>query len=829
MDAETPSMGGSHLLPELPARLASPPSLPAPPAPRRDVDSADPGFRTMGVREAVAVLRRHLLLMLAVLTLTVLAAGYVIHRQSLLYEANAVIRLMDQRQQLAGNIDNTPVASMMGYWADPIASQLQVLSSRTVAAAVVDSQTLGLRVIPVDFPASILRDVSIAPDALADSAFLTFGDKGITVQDARGTRQVAYGSPIQSDGARFTVTARPPASQTGTIYLISRRSAADRLLGGLRARQRDRTDVIDVSYIATDPYVAQQVVNAVVKVFQQDNAERAQEQSRRRRIFVQAQLDQTDSLLQIAQSRLSAYRASNKVYSSADAVVTTQQTGLLDLDVKRQELTASRQVSQSLLDDLALDDGPNRRKALRALVASPDIATNPVVASSYQQLVQYQTALDSMTTGRFARAATNPDVQRLRSLVADQENQLTDAVKSQVVSLDARIAALDQVRANNTALLKKLPATEAGEAMLLGQVQSLTNMADQLRQDFQIARISEAVEEGEVQIVDLAMAPYAPIGIGRKAKLGIAIVFGLLFGIGAAMLADRFNTAIRGRNDIEDLLRIPGLAIIPQIASATQMRRMRVGNVKLPLGSALTRITGRRDGAKSSRESLVTVVDARSGGAEAFRTLRTNLIFSQAVQTLRVMVITSPSPQDGKTTTVANLAVTFAQQGMRVAIIDCDLRRARLHTVFRTPREPGLTHYLMGQAVEDDVLRPTFVDGLWFISSGALPPNPSELLGGERMHELTTSLKKRFDVVLLDTPPVHAAADSLILGKISDGVLVVLRAGHTERASALDAIHRLTTIGIRVVGAVLNDPDHKVSEYEGYYYYDYYGPEAVPS
>src|SRR6185437_6791123 len=162
-------------------------------------------------------------------------------------------------------------------------------------------------------------------------------------------------------------------------------------------------------------------------------------------------------------------------------------------------------------------------------------------------------------------------------------------------------------------------------------------------------------------------------------------------------------------------------AIIPQIASATQMRRVRVGNMKLPLGSTLTRIAARRDGARSSRESLVTVLDARSGGAEAFRTLRTNLIFSQAVQTLRVIVITSPSPQDGKTTTVANLAVTFAQQGMRVAIIDCDLRRARLHAVFRTPRDPGLTHYLMGQAAEEDILRPTFVDGLWFISSGALP------------------------------------------------------------------------------------------------------------
>ncbi|MGH7634059.1 MAG: CpsD/CapB family tyrosine-protein kinase, partial [Gemmatimonadaceae bacterium] len=230
---------------------------------------------------------------------------------------------------------------------------------------------------------------------------------------------------------------------------------------------------------------------------------------------------------------------------------------------------------------------------------------------------------------------------------------------------------------------------------------------------------------------------------------------------------------------------------------------------------------------RSNGASLVTVSDGRSGSSEAFRTLRTNLIFSQAVQTLRVMVVTSPSPQDGKTTTVANLAVTFAQQGMRVVIVDCDLRRARLHTLFRTSREPGLTQLLLGQAAEGDVMRQTFVDGLSFISAGTLPPNPSELLGGTRMHDLIVSLASQFEVVLLDTPPVHAAADSLILGKMSDGVLLVLRAGHTERASALDAIHRLTSIGVRVVGAVLNDPDHKVPQYSGYYYYDYSGPETA--
>jgi tyrosine-protein kinase Etk/Wzc len=455
-------------------------------------------------------------------------------------------------------------------------------------------------------------------------------------------------------------------------------------------------------------------------------------------------------------------------------------------------------------------------------VASPGIAANPVVQAIFQQLVTYEAALDSVTTGRWARAPTDPDVGRLKALVASSQSQLTDAVESQITSLDARIQALDELRSRNDAAMKRLPATQAGEARLVEQVQSTEQMADELRSEFQKARVAEAVEAGQVEIVDLARMPSRPIGISRRFKLLAGAIVGLLLGLAGAVLVERLNTAIRKREDIEGMLQIPGLAVIPRIVSASGAeRRLQVGRFSLALPSL-----GNGHARRQGSASLVTVSDARSGSAEAFRTLRTNLIFSQAVQTLRMIVVTSPSPQDGKTTTAANLAVTFAQQGLRVAILDCDLRRARLHLLFRTTREPGLTQLLLGQATEQDVLRPTAVDGLFFIPAGALPPNPSELLGGARMQELFRSLSSRFDVVLLDTPPVHVAADSLILGKMSDGVLLVLRAGHTEQDSALDAIRRLTGIGVRVVGAVLNDPDHKVPQYSGYYYYDYYGSET---
>lgn len=789
----------------------------------RPADDVEGGGESIDIKESLATLRRHLWLILAVTAAAIAFTAYRVSKQALEYQATAVIRLVDARRELAGNLDdNTGQGMMGGYWTDPITSQLQVLRSRGVAAAVVDSQALGLRIQSRGFPASVLRNVSLASEASSDTVHLEFMPNGVNVVSAGSTRLVPYDTSVRAAGIVFTVHARPANAQKGALYTVSRTAAIDMVLAGLSARQRDRTDAVDVSFTAQDPYVAQQIVNTVVDVFQVQNAATAQQQSRRRRIFVEAQLHQTDSLLQIAQSRLSDYRTNKQVYGSSDAVVAAEQTGLLNLDVQRAQLVADRSTYQSLLNELAKDDsGPSRQKTLSALVASPGIADNPVVQAIYTQLVGYQAALDSISVGKWGSAQSNPDVQRLHALVATGQGQLADAVGSQITSLDARVAALDELRQRSTDALKTLPATQAGEARLVEQVESARNMADELRDEYQKARIAEAVEAGQVEIVDLATSPYAPIGTSRRTKLLTGIIVGLLLGAGAAFLVERLNTAIRRREEIESMLQIPGLAIIPQIASHNAVRRLKMGNMSLRLPTP-RRSWGVGNGSPNG-ESLVTVSDFRSSTAEAFRTLRTNLIFSQAVQSLRTIVITSPSPQDGKTTTAANLAVTFAQQGMRVLIVDCDLRRARLHKLFHSVREPGLTQLMLGQATQDQVVQTTMVENLSFLPAGAHPPNPSELLGGPQMRATLERLGREYDILILDTPPIHAAADALILGSQADGVILVLRAGHTDRQVAQDAVQRLSSLGVRVVGAVLNDPDHKVPQYGGYYYYyDYY-------
>lgn len=774
------------------------------------------------LRDVLGVLRRHLKLVLAVTFVVAALAGWLAYRSKPVYRANAVIRIADVRGAMTAGLDNPIASGMGGGWTDPVLSQIQVLLSRGVARDVIERHPLGPRIRTDGFAPTLLSEVSLDSAVSRDTVYFEFADDDYSVRRGTGSdaRRVPYGAPVRVGGVRFTLTTRPPR-RNGVLYVASTSEAIDGFMTSLDAQARKNTDVIDVSYSATSPVIAREVVNTAVRAFQQANAYTTQQQSRRRREFVQEQLEETDSILASAQEALSSFASTKQVYGSEQKIA-AEQSGLMDLEMRRGELNADRTMYRSLLAQLEKNDGKPLGERLNALVSSPGVAENPVVQQLYAQLVMYEAKRDSLTTGTWRSADSNPDVQRMNQLVSTTEQRLVGAVRSHVDALDARIAALDELKTRNAEALQALPATQASEARLTQRVEATRKVADQLREEYQKARIAEAVEAGQVEIVDMAPLPASPIGRGPLFKLTLGLIVGLMLGSGAAFLKENLNTAIRRRDELESVLRVPGLAIIPQILPQKGAGRLSLRNMRIPLPGFGNGKNGHRNG---NGTALVSATDVRSTGAEAFRTLRTSLIFSQAVQSLRTIVVTSPSPQDGKTTTSANLAVTFAQQGMSVALVDCDLRRARLHNVFQAPREPGLTQAMMGQATLDEVSNSTIVEGLSFIPAGALPPNPSELLGGPRMKAVLEELRARFDVVLLDTPPVHVAADSMILGRAADGVLLVVRAGTTQRESAQDAIARLTAVGARVVGAVLNDPDRKVPQYGGYYYYDYYGAE----
>jgi capsular exopolysaccharide synthesis family protein len=781
-----------------PAPVAIPLFGRAPVAPQPGpVQESDAAGGSLDLRELLGTMRRHWLLVAGV----ALAVAAALARPALTepdsYRSEATVRLGDVRATLTDGIGDPSIDRLGMGRRDPLLSQMEVLRSRSLLGRVVDAQGLRLNVDGAgDDGQRLLVPGPVPGDAPSDTFSLRFDATGFTARHGRQAVRAPYGQQVTLEGSRFGFEANPGVNEA-RLLVTRREDAVTRLQGALKARPRNETDLFDVSYEAAGPRRAQRILAAAVDEFQSHNARQAQQQSRRRRVFLEGQLAETDAVLAQAREALTAFRRDRRIFSSRDEF-SSQQQGVDAIQLRRDEMEAERQISRSLLAAVERGGGGG---ALRALVAAPAVASNGVVVDLYGQLVRYETQRDSLTTGPFRAAPGSPEVQRLDQLITGTQGRIADAVRSQLASLDARIASLDGTLGRRETRIQSLPDVEAEEMRLVQQVSTTQGVADALLTELQKARIAEAVEVGQVEVVDPAILPAGPIPQHRGARVVFGLLLGLAVGGAAALLRERLNTTITGREQLESLLGVSTLAVIPQINTDTDRPRRR--------------LPGRRRGGGELQPGRLAALEG-SSGAESYRTLRTNLLFS-GTRRLRTLVLTSSNPAEGKTTTSSNLAATFAQQGKRVALLDCDLRRPRQHEVFGLPREPGLTQLLLGYAAAAEVQSPTGVENLFLIATGTLPPNPSELLGSDRMEEVLDDLRASFDIVIIDTPPVLVAPDASVLAARVDGVILVVRAGVTERDAAAAAVQQLRTVDANLVGAVLNDPDAKLPSYSGYY------------
>ncbi len=781
--------------------------------PMRPIEAPDAGD-SVSFRQVLTVLRRRYQLILA-MTLVGAALGlFLASREPPTYYASAMLRFAGERRALTG--DDEQAASVRNT-TDPMLSIIELLRSRTVVGVVVDTLGLQLQSWTPEFPTSALAQAQVDPRAAGDSVQLVFRDNKVVARRADRTVTAAYGEAMNLGVVQFAVRERP-AVDAATLGIAGKEQVMDGLLGGLLVTRRTETDVIDIGYTATDPRTAQQIVNATVHAFQSLNIQWARERSRRRREFLAEQLGQTDSTLARAQAELSSFLSRQQLSSSKDKLA-AQQGAQLQLETRMAELDADRRTFGALAQQLNSGDEAARTEALRALATAPAMSGNAAIGTVYNQLIVYQDRLDSMTTGPWKASATNPDVIQLKGLVGSTQQRLVDAVGSQLKSFDARIAALGALRSQTGASMEILPAMAEEEMRLNRRVNALANLGDELRKDYQRARMSEAVEAGDVDVVDLADVPYAPVLTASAVKLALGLAVGLLLGLVLAYSLEALNTSIRRPEDLEAVLHLPGLAVIPRITGGGTTGRGR-----------LRGLLGAGKPARAQAGSPLSGGQTFSIGIEAFRNLRTSLIWSDGGEALKTLVVTSAAPGEGKTLTAANLAVTLAYDGLRVLLVDCDIRRPRVHGMFQLPRAPGLMELLTASSAPGTpplpAIRDTSIAGLSVLPCGALPSNAANLLSGTRMRHLLQELREQFDIIVLDTPPVLATADAGIVASLTDGVLLVVRAGTTDRNAAQRAYQQLANVGAHVIGTVLNDPGGEVAKEGDYYYpYDYAAEE----
>jgi succinoglycan biosynthesis transport protein ExoP len=337
------------------------------------------------------------------------------------------------------------------------------------------------------------------------------------------------------------------------------------------------------------------------------------------------------------------------------------------------------------------------------------------------------------------------------------------------------------------------------------------------------ADLRRMMNTNNIRLVDPPTEPKAPVSPRTPANVGVGLLAGLLLGIALALLREQLDNTVKTPDDIEHRLHVTFLGLLPELSDdergdAPAYGRKRRTPRRVPLGTG--------------HPELLVHERPTSGVAEAARAIRTNLVFMNPDRPYRRMLITSAAPSEGKTTVATNIAISLAQGGQRVCIVDCDLRRPRLHRIFDRAGDVGVMSVMLGDATLDDVAKPTVVPNLYCIPCGPIPPNSADVVASEKFARLLDELSERFDRVILDSPPTAAVTDSAILSTLVDGVIFVVRSFKTNISLCRSGLRSLRDVDAPIAGAVLNAVNlskHEYAYYSRYYYYrrEGYAPHAA--
>lgn len=702
-----------------------------------------------------------------------------------IYEASAQLRIDQQRSNLAV-LD--ALQSLSG--GSQIETEMMVLRSRTLAGTVVDSLSLQLS---VTAPRNVARSrlferIDVPRSAPAAEWVIRPRATGVEVVRVDGpgaAQRFGRGEPLRFGGIDASLTRAGLEQEEIRIEV----AAFDDAVRGFQrvlsvARPNREADVVRIGYTSTDPALVRDVVNTVVDRFIRRRQTEQTSEAVDMVAFLNEQIDTLTLQLTTAEEALRDY---------------SEQSGII-------AMTAQAESYVSRLADLKAqrDLADAERRALSGLV----IRGGDTLSGSYRNIVGFHTILKSPSGSELLRALNeaenvranllqqrtmeDPDVQVTTQRIAELEDQLRGIANSYLEGLDNTVASLDAVLDGYRDELAQIPEQEIRLARLRRQAEVLEEIHTLLQTRVKEAEIAASVHDAGVRLVDPAIAPGRPIRPRPRLSLAFATVLGLGLGLAGALLREHVDRTVRTREELQFTLpHLPILSVIPRART--------------------TRVNG----------AAVHVVEPGSPSAEAYRQLRTNLSFAQPDRPQQVMVLTSPTPGDGKSMTSVNLAATLVQQGARCILIDADMRRGSLNESFGVPRDPGLSQVLANQVPLEKAIQTVTLDGvraqLDFLSGGVHPPNPAELLGSSRLKTLIEKCRERYDAVIIDAPPLNLVTDASLIGSQADGVLVVVRAGVT-RGDALDfAMDQLEAVRAPVVGVVLNDVNLRMQGYYGNY------------
>jgi capsular exopolysaccharide synthesis family protein len=565
--------------------------------------------------------------------------------------------------------------------------------------------------------------------------------------------------------------------------------AIDTFLKHLTVAPVRNSRLVDVKYQLPDPVLATLIVNTLAKNYIEQNLEYKFTASKEASDWLGARLAEERKAVEAAEAKLQAYREQNDAISLTDREnITVQKLADLNAALTRakteriQKEAAYQQLQASQADPAKLD-------------TFPAILTNSFIQQQKGELAELQRQYAQLSE---KYGDKHPEIIKTKSAIQVAQAKLTGEIGKIVQSVRSEY---QSALAQENSLAAALNA-QKGEALTMNRkaidygvlardVESSKQIYNSLLQRAKETGVSGELKTSNIRIVDAGEQPRKPISPQKKLNELLAIVGGIGLALGLVFFFEYLDSRIKTPDEIRAHLSLPHLGLLPAMSQKGGQYPLLSGGVP-------------------------------ANFSEAFRAVRTNVLFSTAQEGARTLVVTSTAPGEGKSMVASNLAVSLAQAGQRVLLIDGDMRKPKVHEIFGSKQEPGLSNVMVGSSKASDAVRKTAISGLWILTAGRIPPNPAELLGSARFREFNVSLRAHFDWIIIDTPPVMAVTDAALVAHHASGVVFVIGAEMTSRHAAKRALDQLEQANAKFVGAVLNRVD---LERNAYYYSQYYSRE----
>jgi len=743
--------------------------------------------------------RKRLWLVISIVVLVTMLSVIYVARKPDIYQAGARVQVdLENNGALVGK---TPY--VFGPTNDPVYfnTQLQILVSPGLMRRVV--KTLDLEHNPEFFKGNSTQKRSTWQTI---KAMAGLGGNAKPDQDAK---------PKDELQLRTTVAAASSHEDLAEAKRLA--PYVNAILGGLKVDPvketrglYKETRLIDISFTHSDPEVASKVVNAIAETYVYNNLEKKSETNSTTGDFLQKRIAELQQQTHTDEERLANYGKSHQIIS-LDANQNTVVERLAALNKQLVEAENDRILAESQYnaakepgkatalaegDAKQINDSETKAAELRqkrALLMVDATEAAPEVQEVDQQLAELDRQIKEIRSRKGATLLTNLETQYRQTFAREQElrksfeKQRGETLNQNEAAINYRIIQ-QEIETNKTLLDNLLQRSKENDVIM-------------------------ASKPNNISVIDYALSPDGPIGPNRTRTVFIALFLSLGLGVGLALLLEYLDDTVHSTDEVERLLHLPALAVIPSA----------LGNGKRRLLSAPGALQ-KRNGHPSENPELLMNVDGRSPLAESYRHLRTSVLLSTAGRAPRSLLVTSSLPGEGKTTTAVNTAISLAQTGVSVVIIDADMRRPRLRSIFGLSDRAGLSSILSNELSEAEVLAMVAkeeVSGLHVLTAGPIPPNPAELLGSAQMRRLMAILQANFTHVVVDSPPVTSFTDGVLVSSMVDGVLLVVHGGKSSRHVVKRSRQLLQDVGAKIFGVVLNNVNLQSHDY--YYYQRYYG------